>query len=223
MRKSILIAGAVLLGTLATGAFAQEQAPPPPGFVAAAPAPGQRERVVVRTFGRQGGEEPEDFAREGGEKPLAGRLMAALDNDRVKAYLNLTDQQVDRLRQILVEAEKSGVKTRADIAVGGIELRELLRTDKPDHDAVMAKVQELSNLRGQMMKERIEALLAAKSVLTPEQQKKIRSFIEGREGFGAGREGMGTRREGFGFGPRRPETTPRPAAPPARPGEPPVQ
>jgi Spy/CpxP family protein refolding chaperone len=157
--------------------------------------------------------------RGGGEERLAGRLMAALDNDRVKAYLGLTDPQVDRLRQILVEAEKSGVKTRADIAVRGIELRELLRADKPDRDAVMKKVQELSDLRGQMMKQRIEALLAAKSVLTPEQQKKIRSFIESRMGLGM--EGFGARREGFRA--RPPETAPRPPAPPARPGEPPVE
>lgn len=223
MRKSILIAGAVLLGTLVTGAFAQEEAPEPQGFEAAGPAVRRQERVEVRTFGPQGGRERGGFAREGGEERLAGRLMAALENDRVKAYLNLTDQQVDRLRQILVGAEKSGVKTRADIAVGGIELRELLRADKPDHDAVMTKVQELSNLRGQMMKERIEALLAAKSVLTPEQQKKVRSFIENRGAFGAGRERMGTGREGMGFGPRRRESAPRPPATPAPAGEPPVQ
>jgi Spy/CpxP family protein refolding chaperone len=147
--------------------------------------------------------------------------MAALDNDRVKAYLNLTEPQVDRLRQILVDAEKSGVKTRADIAIRHIELRELLRADKPDHDAVMKKVEELSGLRSQMMKERIEALLAAKSVLTPEQQKKIRSFIESRGAFGGERFGAG--REGFRFGTRSPETAPRPPAPPAHPGEPPVQ
>jgi Spy/CpxP family protein refolding chaperone len=223
MRKSIVIAGAVLLGTLATGAFAQEQAPEPQGFGAGGPTVRRQERVEVRTFGPQGERGRGDFAREGGEERMAGRLLAALDNDRVKAFLNLTDQQVDRLRQILVDAEKSGVKTRADIAVRGIELRELLRADKPDHDAVMTKVQELSSLRGQVMKAHIEALLAAKSVLTPEQQKKVRSFIENRAAFGAGRERMGTGREGMGFGPRRRETAPRPLEPPARPGEPPVQ
>jgi Spy/CpxP family protein refolding chaperone len=159
----------------------------------------------------------------GGEERLAARLMAALENDRVKAYLNLSDPQVDRLRQILVDAEKAGVKARADIAVRGIELRELLRADKPDRDTVIRKVQEISDLRGQLMKERIEALLAVKGVLTPEQQKKIRSFIgrrAARQPTG-GRMGFGMRREGFG--PPRPETTPRAPAPPARPGEPPVQ
>jgi Spy/CpxP family protein refolding chaperone len=154
---------------------------------------------------------------------MAG-LMAILDNDRVKASLNLTDQQVDRLRQILVDTEKASVKMRADMAVRGIELRELLRADKADHDAVMSKVGELSDLRGQMMKQHVEALLAAKALLTPEQQKKMRSFIESRAAFGGMRERLGERREGWGT--RRPEVAPRPPTPPvppAHPGEPPVQ
>jgi Spy/CpxP family protein refolding chaperone len=147
--------------------------------------------------------------------------MAALESDRVKTYLNLTDPQVDRLRQILVDTEKAGVKARADIAIRRIDLRELLRADKPDHDAVIRKVQEISDLRGQMMKNHVEALLAAKSVLTPEQQKKIRSFIESRGAFGAGRERFGARREGLRT--RPPATAPAPPAPPAHPGEPPVE
>jgi Spy/CpxP family protein refolding chaperone len=148
---------------------------------------------------------------------MAGEALALLENDRVKAYLNLTDQQVDRLRQIVVETEKASVKMRADMTVRRIELRELLRPDKADHDAVMNKVRELSDLEGQMMKQHVEALLAAKAVLTPEQQKKIRSFI-------ASRAALGGRGEGWGI--RQPQATPRVPTPPlvpGRPGEPPVQ
>lgn len=222
MRKKTVVAGIAVLGILATGAFGQDP-DPQPQVGGGGPVIRRQEREVVRTFGPHDGWEPGEFARGGGEEHMAGRLMAALDNDRVKAYLSLTDPQVDRLRQILVEAEKSGVKTRADIAVRGIELRELLRADKPDHDAVMKKVQELSDLRGQMAKQHVEALLAAKSVLTPEQQKKIRSFIEGHGAFGGEHQRFGPGHEGFGFGPRRSESAPRAPAPPAHPGEPPVE
>jgi len=98
--------------------------------------------------------------------------------------------------------------------VRGIELREMLRADKPDREAVMKKVQEISDLRGQIMRQHVESLLAAKTVLTPEQQKKMRAFLEHR-----GRPGM--RHEGFR--PRQPRApgAPEPPAPP--PGEPPVQ
>lgn len=148
---------------------------------------------------------------------MGTRLMTMLENERVKAALGLTDQQADRLRQIMVDAEKGTVKTRAEIAVRRIELRELMRTDKPDREAAMRKVQEISDLRGQMMKQHVESLLAAKVVLTPEQQKKLWALIEtpGRTGFW---------RERF----RAPGPVPQeePGPPPALgppPGEPPVQ
>jgi Spy/CpxP family protein refolding chaperone len=135
------------------------------------------------------------------EHAMGPHLMALLENDRVKAALGLTEQQVDRLRQITVEAEKSAVKTRADLAVRRIELRELLRADKPDREAIMKKVQEISDLRGQVMKQHVESILAVKTVLTPEQQQKLRAF-----------RARGGRAGGWG---------PRPSSRPNRPGGPP--
>lgn len=149
----------------------------------------------------------------GGERHRMGSMVLAfLENDRVKSELGLTDQQTARLRQIVVDTEKTTVKTRADMAVQGIELRELLRADKPDEDAVMKKVQQISELHAQIMKHHVEALLAAKSILTPEQQKKIRGFIEGR-GAGPWMERFrGMRRGG----------EPRPPRPPEPPRTPPM-
>jgi Spy/CpxP family protein refolding chaperone len=151
-----------------------------------------------------------------GEWRMGHGMMALLENSRMKAALGLTDQQADQLHQLFVESEKSTVKTRADIAIRDIEMRELLRADKPDREAIMKKVQELSDLRGQMMKQHIESLLAARSVLTPEQQNKIRSLLERRRSE--------FRRERF-RGQRGPGRTERPAGPPEsrRPETPPVQ
>jgi Spy/CpxP family protein refolding chaperone len=141
----------------------------------------------------------------------------------LRAYLNLTDQQAERLHQISVDSRKSSVKTRADLELRSIELHELLRADSPDHDAVMKKVQEVSELRGQMMKQHMETLLAARSVLTPEQQKKLRSFQENRGFAGAGREHMMEHRGGHGGPGGHPGAPGAPAAPPPHPDEPPVQ
>jgi Spy/CpxP family protein refolding chaperone len=120
----------------------------------------------------------------GGNRMGGPRLMAMLENERVKSALGLTDEQSAKLRQIMVEGRKAAIKTRADMQVQNIELRELLRADQPNRDAVLSKVQEISDLRGQMMKQRVESLLAAKSVLTPEQQQKIRTFMSERRGRG---------------------------------------
>jgi Spy/CpxP family protein refolding chaperone len=128
---------------------------------------------------------------------MASRLLAMLDNDRVKSALGLSDDQTSHLRQIVLDTEKANIKTRAEVQVQGIELRELLRADNPDRDAVMKKIDEISALRTEMAKQDVSALLQAKSVLTPEQQKKIRDFIEMRRaGMGRDGRGMGWRGEG---------------------------
>jgi Spy/CpxP family protein refolding chaperone len=119
-----------------------------------------------------------------GHEDMAARALALLDNDHFRAAMNLTDQQASRLRGIVVATEKSSIKTKAAMEVDGIDLREMLRADHPDRDAVLGKVQEITTLRGELMKEHIEALLEAKSVLTPEQQKKLREFFESHHGHG---------------------------------------
>jgi Spy/CpxP family protein refolding chaperone len=152
-----------------------------------------------------------------GRHAMGVRLGAMLDSERFRTALNLTDPQVDRLREVVVEAEKSAVKTRAEMAVQRIELRELLRADKPDREAVMKKVQEISDLRAELMKQHVEALLAAKSVLTPEQQKKFRTYMEGWRGAERRQERFREFRRGA---PMRPGSPPQPDR---HPDEPPVE
>lgn len=159
-----------------------------------------------------------DRSREPQEQLGAERLLALLDSDRVKSYLGLDGSQVERLRQIALDTEKANVKVRADIQVHSIDLKEALRADKPDRDAILKKVQEISDLRGQLMKSYVEAILSAKAVLSPEQQRKIVSFIENRgEGGPAGEE-----RQGMRAWPRPRQAAPS-QPPPTHPGEPPVQ
>jgi Spy/CpxP family protein refolding chaperone len=164
---------------------------------------------------------------EGGPR-MGARLLAALDNDRIKTELGLTEDQTNHLRQIVVDTQKSSIKTRADMEVRGIELRELLRADNPDRTAVMKKVDEISALRAEMLKQDMDALLNAKSVLTPEQQKKIRTFLERRR-MGMGMEGRSFRgqgespRGGSQFAPCRRMIAPPASAQPKAPEAPPQQ
>jgi len=119
-------------------------------------------------------------AGSGGPLQTVSRLLAALDDPRVRTVLGLTDQQADSLRKIVVDMETYTIKTGADIAVDAIDLRELLRADKPDRAAVMSKGDEISKLTSQLVSHSLDAMLAAKAVLTPEQQKMIRAYLESR-------------------------------------------
>jgi hypothetical protein len=114
----------------------------------------------------------------GGPLQRVSRLLAALDDPRARAVLGLTDQQADSLRKIVVDTEVFTIKTGADIAVNSIDLRELLRADKPDRAAVMSKGDEISKSTSQLINHYLDAMLAAKAILTPAQQKMIRGYIE---------------------------------------------
>lgn len=149
---------------------------------------------------------------------MGQRILALLDNTQFRAEAKLTDDQVSHLRQIVTNTEKSNIETRSKIAVAGIDLRQMLMADKPDQNAVMQKVQEISGLRGQMMKNNVQALLEAKTVLSPEQQQKIREFIQHRF---RGRGWRGNRMErprGGGMMMRR-GTPPSPPTAPAPPSQ----
>jgi len=151
----------------------------------------------------------------------AGFLRMA-ENPRVRQYLGLTDEQVGRLHRIGVDEQKASVQMRADLELRHIELRELLRADNPDHDAIMQKLDQVNALQGKMEKQRVETLLSARSVLTPEQQKKVKTFMENRAYSGGPERGrMMERRGGPGRPPAHPGGAPGAVAP--RPQEPPVQ
>jgi Spy/CpxP family protein refolding chaperone len=198
MKKWIAISLILGLGVSAVGFIAYAQA-------RARTERGGHEFMARGSFGRGGFQ---------GRAHVGRRLLAMLDNPRVKQSLGLTDEQTGQLRKIVVQAEEATIKTGAGMAVRGIELRESLRADHPDRQAVMKEADEISALHAQMMKQHLDSLLAAKSVLTSEQQAKIRSFGERHAASrGFSRERFFNRRvPGRGMGPGGPSTAPHPPA-----------
>ena len=234
MRRKIAIGTLGLMVVLGTAFLTWAQDGPPQG-----PGPGQGQHQ----FGggeHQWGGGPRGFEGEGrGEfgRPGEGEgggwqhggghgfggaehLLRLAEDPRVRMFLGLTDEQVSRLHKIGVDAEKSSVQSQADLELRHIELRELLRADNPDHDAIMQKIDEANALQGKMEKQHVETLLSARSVLTPEQLKKVKEFMEhgGPGGMERGRgfehhdgpDGRMHDHAGPGGG------APRPPAPPAQ-------
>ena len=155
--------------------------------------------------------------RRGGQRGFGGGagLLRMAENPRVRTALGLSDEQVARLHKIGVDAQKASVQTRADMQLHRIELRELMRADNPDHDAIMAKLDQINALQGKMQKARVETMLSARSVLTADQIKKVKTFMENRGaagGPGGGR--MMQRRGGPGHSGGAPGgSTPKPQEP----------
>jgi len=117
---------------------------------------------------------------DGRGRGFGGPMLGLLHNERVRAELGLTDDQAEKLRQIFMDSRKANIRTRADLQIQRMELHELMRAEKTDRDAALKKVEAISALRAQMMRQRVESMLAAKTVLTPEQQKKIHSMMSDR-------------------------------------------
>ncbi len=157
----------------------------------------------------------------GPDRGMMGQwFLALLQNDQFRAQVNLTDSQVSRLRQIVANTEKANIQTRAQMRIDGIDLGQLLHSEKPDRAAVLKKVQQISELRGQMMKNNVQALLDAKTVLSPQQQEEVRQFIKKRfrerrrgQSWMEHRQGRMMMRHGT---PPQPPTAPAPPQPPSQ-------
>ncbi len=98
---------------------------------------------------------------------------------RMKETLGLTDDQVIKIKDIFTEARKKRIKTKAGIRVSRIEMRQLMRQEKIDRAAIDQKIQAISRLRTQAMRQRVDARLKVHSLLTPEQRKKARAMTFG--------------------------------------------
>jgi Spy/CpxP family protein refolding chaperone len=226
MRRKYAIGTLGLMVLLAAAIVTKAQDAPPPG-----PDPDQGQHRMAggpqgwgggHEFGGHEGRGPGGWGHEGMRQGFGGgdHLLGMAENPRVRMMLGLTDEQVGRLHKIGVDAEKASIQSRADMELKHIELRELLRSDNPDRDAIMRKLDEINDLRGKMAKQRVGTLLDARAVLTPEQLAKVKEFMEHR-GPGGMERGHEMERHGMGHPPMhggRPGggQPPKPQAPPAQ-------
>jgi Spy/CpxP family protein refolding chaperone len=94
----------------------------------------------------------------------------------MKQELGLSDQQLGQLQKLRLESRKSGIRRRADTQLARLNLREQLQAQSVDEKAVQARVKELSDLQAANLRARVDARLAMRKILTPEQQAKLRQL-----------------------------------------------
>ena len=108
------------------------------------------------------------------------RLLLVDGGSRLADELDLTGTQRDRLRDIGGALARKEIKIRADLETAGLDLRELMRSGSPSASQVDAKIDDLTQLRGEMMKAGARAVLDARKVLTNDQRKKLDEIRPGR-------------------------------------------
>lgn len=92
--------------------------------------------------------------------------------------LGVTDQQKDRLEAIHEAQRRRAIEIRKDLQLAELDVRKLVRADTPDRRAIDAQVDRVAALRTELQKSRLNAMLDARGVLTPQQRQKLEQLRE---------------------------------------------
>lgn len=141
---------------------------------------------VARADGDEGRGGRHWRGREGrhGHEGRRGRRGQGQLVKRMAKKLELTDEQVKKVKSVLTDARKKTIGLRADARVAGIELREMVSQETVDRAKVGAKVDEIAKIQGDLLRARTDAALAVREVLTPEQLAKADGMLKRLLGSG---------------------------------------
>ncbi|HEY6866059.1 MAG TPA: Spy/CpxP family protein refolding chaperone [Candidatus Eisenbacteria bacterium] len=157
-RTMLALALALTVGAAlgVAGESARAQSPDPPDAGPSAPDPG---------WGRGAG-------GPGMRGPGMERRMRRADLLR---ELDLSKEQRDKIAELRDKQQRSTIRARADLQTARLDLRRLIRADKPDRAAIDRQIDRMAQIRSEMQKSRVAMMLDMRSVLTPEQLEKARS------------------------------------------------
>ncbi len=126
-----------------------------------------------------------------------GRQRMEAPRKNAMEELGLSKEQKTKLREVFMSARKQGIEIRAKQQVARLEMQELMAAESPDKAKIDAKIAEISKLHESTMKHKVETMLAAQQVLTPEQREKAKEMRifsrmqRGQRHFGKGMRGRG--------------------------------
>ena len=128
------------------------------------PAMGRKWRAQMMNnggFGRRPGEMNRRGGFRGGRKTLDLSL------------LNLTDEQKAKIQKMRQQASPRARELRSKLLSGGQELKDMMFDPSISDDSIRAKSRELRKLHEQAEDMKLDNFLSIRSVLTPEQRKRL--------------------------------------------------
>jgi Spy/CpxP family protein refolding chaperone len=106
-----------------------------------------------------------------GPPPAAPHTPGMPMRESFMEKLNLTDAQKDQMGKLRTQFEKANEELASKLRLNRIDLRDLLRAEKPDKAAIVKNVTAASEIQQKMKLAHIDHLFALRDILTPEQQK----------------------------------------------------
>lgn len=97
------------------------------------------------------------------------------DLDRLSKQLELSPEQESQLRELLFESGKAKLTRQGKVKVLEFTLQAMLMEEQPNLRELREIHEEMSRERAALGWERLETQLKLKGILTPEQQRKLRT------------------------------------------------
>jgi Spy/CpxP family protein refolding chaperone len=102
----------------------------------------------------------------------------------VKKGLDLSEKQIEKIRDINLDTQKEAIRLRADLKISKLEMHRMMQESSVPKGEIFKKVDEISTIQNKLEKNQIEKQLALREVLTPEQFKKFQQLQKERLGKG---------------------------------------
>jgi Spy/CpxP family protein refolding chaperone len=98
--------------------------------------------------------------------------------------LNLTDDQMENIREIRYNFQKTEIGLRADLKTSRLELRHLMMQKQPDRKEVSKLVDRIADTQKQLLKNNVDRKLSMKEKGRGERQHRSRGFRSHEKGPG---------------------------------------
>jgi Spy/CpxP family protein refolding chaperone len=93
--------------------------------------------------------------------------------DKVRHRLKLTDDELERLEDVLARSRQPLADMEADVKKKRAALDALLGDDRTAEATILAQVDQIEQARATLGKARVRMLLEMRSILTPEQRRQL--------------------------------------------------
>ena len=108
----------------------------------------------------------------------AEMLLRLVNNPMMRERVGITTEQAAKIRQQSSDFLKQQIRSRANIEVQHIDLRNLMAAENPDRAAIDKTLEQISVLRLAQSKADVDFQLSMRNALTPEQRQKLMQMRE---------------------------------------------
>ena len=87
--------------------------------------------------------------------------------------LDLTDDQIEQIENLRYDMQKRNIDLKANLEKARLELGKLMREDKKDRKKILAQVEVVNGIEGDLNIARVEGMLDVNDILTETQRKTL--------------------------------------------------